>query len=285
MSAVDTTPSRKDALTLLACQILVPETDTVEKRARHLERSAQVVGDQLQQGSVDLVVLPELSSFDYSRPAFSQLETLAEEIDGPSFETWAPIAKKHQTTIVYGIPRRAETGYRISQVVVGPDGALVGYFDKIHIAQYGASMEKEYFDRADRLFVFTVNGVRIAPIICYDIRIPELSRTLSVDHHVDLILHCGAYARDPSFYSWHQFVTTRALENQVFVLSLNRAGVDFGSSLFCPPWVDETATEIGFGNEEEFMRLQIDTGLIDIARGTYPFLQDRLPNYATLQSK
>lgn len=283
MNPVDTVPSRKDALTLLACQILVPETDTVEKRTAHLERSAQVVDQQLQKGPVDLVVLPELSSFDYARSAFDQLEMLAEEIDGLSFATWAPIAIRHGTTIVYGIPRRAENGFRISQIVIGPDGALVGYFDKIHIAQYGASMEKEYFDRANRLFVFTVNGVRVAPIICYDIRIPELSRTLCVDHHVDLILHCGAYARDPSFYSWHQFITTRALENQVFVLSLNRAGPDFGASLFCPPWVDETAKEVGFGNEEEFMRLQVDTGLIDIARGTYPFLSDRLPDYATLK--
>jgi len=284
VNAVNSSSTRTDALTLLACQISVPETDTVERRAAHLARSAQVVDVQLQQGKVDLVVLPELSSLDYSRSAFDRLQTMAEEIDGPSFETWAAVAHRHRTTIVYGIPRRTGTGYRISQVAVGPDGKLIGCFDKIHIAQYGLSMEKEYFERADRLFVFTINGVRIAPIICYDIRIPELTRTLCVDHNADLILHCGAYARDPSFYSWHPFVTTRALENQVYVLSLNRAGSDFGSSLFCPPWVDETIQETGFGDSEEFRRFEIDTGLIDTARGTYPFLLDRLPDYTALNN-
>jgi len=50
-----------------------------------------------------------------------------------------------------------------------------------------------------------------------------------VSHHdVDLILHVGAYARDESFYSWHAFAVTRAVENQFFVLSLNRAGTHFG---------------------------------------------------------
>ena len=68
---------------------------------------------------------------------------------------------------------------------------------------------------------------------------PELSRTLTLDHSVDCILHSGAYFRDESFDSWKAFVTTRSMENQIYLLSLNRAGVDFGQSMFASPWTDQ----------------------------------------------
>ena len=248
-------------------------------------RTVQEVERHLSSAPADLVVLPELSSVDYSREAFSHLEAIAEDLHGPSFEAWSAVARKFASTVVFGIPRIAEDGYRISQLAVGPDGNLIGYFDKIHLAQYGASMEKEYFKHAGQLFVFEVNGVRVAPIVCYDIRFPELSRTLCLDHSVDLILHCGAYARDESFYSWHHFVVARALENQVYVLSLNRAGDDFGASLFCPPWIDASQPESQFGNAEKFLRFNIETELIRSVRQQYSFLADRLDDYSQLPAK
>ncbi len=143
-------------------------------------------------------------------------------------------------------------------------------------------MEKEYFQRGDNLFVFELNGVRIAPIICYDIRIPELTRALCVQHEVDLILHCGAYSRDRTFYSWHSFIIARALENQVFILSLNRAGENFGLSLFSPPWVDELRPEQRFGEDEEYRQFEIDLAETSEVRRRIPFLSDRLPDYTEL---
>lgn len=269
----------RPSLSVLGCQIAVPVTETTAQRDAHVARTAVAVDAELKRTSADLVVLPELSSIDYSRRAFDRLAIIAETVGGPSTQIWQTIATRHKTTVVFGVPRKTETGYVISQVVVGPDGEIVGYYDKIHVAQYGASMEKEYFQRADRLLVFEVNGVRIAPIICYDIRVPELTRALCVKHRVDLVLHCGAYAQDLSYDSWHQFVVTRALENQVFVLSLNRAGDDFGSSVFCPPWVDRNTPVTAFGSEEEFRHLSIDLAAIDAARWSYPFLVDRLDDY------
>ncbi len=270
------------SLNLLACQVAIPRTRTASERDLHVSRTALEVEQRLSRNPVDLVVLPELSSIDYSREAFDRLADIAEDLEGPSFRTWRNLARQYKVTIVFGIARSGSHGYHIAQLAVGPDGALIGYFDKIHIAQYGASMEKEYFQPANRLFVFEVNGVKVAPIICYDIRIPELTRALCVQHEVDLILHCGAYSRDPSFYSWHPFVVTRALENQVFILSLNRAGGNFGSSVFSPPWVDELQPERRFGNDEEFRRFEVNLVEMAKTRQCIPFLSDRLPGYDDL---
>ena len=264
---------------LLACHVVVPETVSAEQRDQHVARLVAKIDAALTAEPAALVVLPELSTIDYSRPAFGALDVLAEDLDGPSVQAFAALAMKHFTTIVFGMPRRTDTGYRIAQVMVGPEGRVIGHYDKIHVCQYGASMEKEYFERGEALCVFEVAGLKVAPIICYDIRIPELSRTLSLDHGADLILHCGAYARDPSFFSWHQFAMTRALENQVFFLSLNRAGSDWGDSAFYPPWVDETERETSFGIEERFHRLAVDPGRLEVARRVYAFRQDRLQRY------
>jgi len=171
--------------------------------------------------------------------------------------------------------------YRICIAIVGPDGTLFGHYDKLHLAHYGASMEKDYFSRGDNLCVIDIKGFKLAPIICYDIRIPDLCRTLTLDHGVDVILHSGAYYRDESFFSWHDFAITRAIENQSYLISLNRAGAQYGHSVFCPPWIDENnLPEELDEHTEEFKVVTIDKKILQQVRLDYSFLKDKLPSYA-----
>lgn len=271
-----------DTLTLLACQISIPRMTTSAQRDEHLAMSVAKVRAELDRARkpVDLVVLPELSSIDYSRETFANLDDIAEPLEGASFQAWRSLAMEHGLLVSYSFARSGEGGPYICAAVVGPDGKLLGHYDKLHLAQYGASMEKEYFNRGDHLFVFEAKGFRLAPIICYDIRIPELSRTLVIDQNVDVILHCGAYYRDESFHTWHPFAIARALENQVFFLSLNRAGETYGNSLFCLPWQDEKTPLLQFANTaEEFRIITLNREILTKARTDYTFLKDKLDNY------
>ena len=268
------------ACRVLACQVAIPRTPDVEARDRHLARLDALLRRTLRETAADLVVLPELSAIDYSREAFDALALLAEPLDGPSNTMFSRLARDTRTPIFYGIPRRDVGRYKIKHVAVAEDGAYLGHFDKLHMAHYGASMEKDYFSRGEGLLVLDVSGIRVAPIICYDIRFPELARTLTLRHGVELLLHCGAYYTDASFYSWHSFVVTRALENQVHVLSLNRAGETYGCSVFCPPWVDETEPETVFSKTETCRIVEVDPERVRIARERYTFLSDRLGDAA-----
>ncbi len=270
-------------LKILACQIDIPLMQNAQDRDRHLENTANKIRATLEQTDHDMVVLPELSSIEYSIPAFDKLEQLAEPLNGPSYEIFSELAKEFNVCIVYGIPRKDKRDFYISQVAVGPSGNILGHFDKLHIAQFGFSSEKKYFNRGQDLFVFEYKGIKVAPIICYDIRIPELTRTLALEHDVQLILHCGAYGRDESFYSWHHFVVTRALENQLYILSLNRAGKEFGNSFFCPPWVDETQPGVKFPDTDEALQsITIKAKAIKKARNRYTFIVDKLEDYKSL---
>lgn len=268
------------SLSLLACQVDIPPTPDAAARDAHLARLAQNVTENLAGNPVDLVALPELSSIEYSRDAFDNLDGLAEPLDGPSFRCWREIAIRHNCYVAYGFPRKEGVDRFITTAVVDPSGRLVGHYDKLHLAQFGASMEKEYFTQGSRIFTFEVGGFKVAPIICYDIRIPELSRTLAIDHGVDLIMHCGAYFRDASFATWHSFATARAIENQIFYLSLNRAGRAYGKSLFCWPWMDEDRPPERFASDiEEYRRIELYHDALIAARREYSFLKDRRSSY------
>lgn len=270
----------QETLTLLACQIDVPPTPNAAARDRHLANTAAKVRSQLSQKSADLVVLPELSSIDYARAAFDHLYEIAEPLNGASFQAWSAVAVEFGVYVCFGFARRDDAGVYISIAVVTPEGVLAGHYDKLHLCQYGASMEKEYFSAGRNLFTFKVKGFTLSPIICYDIRFPELSRMLVLKHGVDVIVHCGAYYRDPSFPTWHAFVTTRALENQVFLLSLNRAGQHYGNSLFCAPWMDDTSGPERFAaHDEDFRHIEVDRQRLHDARAQYTFLADQWESY------
>jgi nitrilase len=269
---------------LLACQIEVPEVTTKAARAAHVAGLAERISRHLARAPVDLVLLPELATISYSRAAFDRLDELAEPLDGETFDAFSGLAKAHRATICFGMPRKEEGRFRIAQVVVGPDGAYVGHHDKLHLAQFGASMEKAYFTKGKRLLVFEVAGLKAAPIICYDHRFPELTRHLCLGLGVDLILHAVAFYRDESFGSWHSFSVSRALENQVYMLSLNRAGPDYGGSIFCPPWLSDLSEATRFGDEEVLLDLQVDPEKLAEARRTYSVRDDRLADYASLDT-
>ncbi|MGI9405603.1 MAG: carbon-nitrogen hydrolase family protein [Hyphomicrobiaceae bacterium] len=273
-------------LCILACQIAVPDMTRQVERDNHLKTTAGHLREHLRKRPADLVVLPELSAINYSRQTFEHLGDLAEPLDGPSFQAFGPIAQEFGVTIVYGIPRIGDGNVHISQVVMDSDGQYAGHFDKLHRAQFGFSEEKEFFSPGDHLLTFSCKGIRVAPIICYDVRFPELTRKLVLDHGVELILHCGAYGRDESFDSWHAFVTTRAMENQVYVLSLNRAGTQFGDSIFCGPWVDAAHPAVRFPPyNEAFKYLHVSRKHLDAVRRNYAFLSDRFDSYSALPHK
>ncbi len=278
-----TSPADRGAqLRVLACQISVPPTLSRTDRDQHVERIATKVDECLSRQPADIVVLPELSTIDYSRDAFAGLDDLAEEVDGTSARAFGRLARRHGASILFGMPRRGGKSFYISQLLLNPDGECAGVYDKIHIAQFGASMEKEYFERGSHTLTFDLKGFRLSPIICYDIRFPELIRQLCDNDGTDVLLHCGAYARDESYYSWHHFAVTRAMENMIWLVSLNRAGAFYGRSIICPPWVDQQHPEIVFPDEEVFRFLTLSKAEIEAARGNYPFLKDRLPSYGML---
>jgi nitrilase len=113
-------------------------------------------------------------------------------------------------------------------------------------------------------------------------RFPQVWQRLAVEQHIDVVLHPVAFARDSTFYSWRPTIISRALETQVFVLSVNRAGADWGRSILCPPWVEVDAPEQCLGDKEELRVIEIDRAALCAARKAHPYHKGRRDDYAEL---
>ena len=273
---------KRDPLRLLGCQVAIPSVACAADRDRHVAAVCERISNYLADSApVDLIVLPELCTMTYSREAFEMLDDLAEPLDGPSATRFSELARAVNAMVVFGLACCTDTGFRISQVILNGAGEVAACYDKMHLCQYGASCEKEFFERGERMTVIDLKGWKIAPLICYDIRIPEMTRALVLEHHADLLLHCGAYFRDESFATWHSFAMTRAMENQAYLLSINRAGSHYGNSLFCSPWMDENHPAVAFAEHaEQFRIFELDPDLPTNTRSMYTFLKDRHAKYS-----
>jgi len=229
--------------------------------------------------AVDLIVLPELFTCGYSRETFENLKELAEDENGKSFRVFSDLAKARNCYVCFGFPEKKNGKYYISQAVINPAGGIEVIYSKQHMAQFGNSMEKDFFERGDKTISFEVKEVKIGIMICYDMRFPELSRKMALEHKIDFLLHPVAFSKDNSFPSWPHFIITRALENQVYLLSLNRAGEEYGNSIFCPPWIDYNTSPTILPEKENVFIGEIDTDLIQKVREEYRFREDRKKNY------
>lgn len=231
----------------------------------------------------DVYVLPELASSGYGLKAFRELNRLAEELDGPSFQAFSRLAQEMNSYICYSYPRKGKQGRQfISTAVVNRQGERIASYDKWHVCQNGDAYEKDYFDSGHLPNpAFSIDGIQTGLCICYDIRFPELVRKLAIEENAVLLLHPGGWPRDAGFQSWHPFVYTRAIENSMYIMSVNRAGSENGHSVFCPPYpdfIDRHPTYLPDREAEGVLVGIVDLDALTHLRQTYPLLTDRRPD-------
>ena len=226
----------------------------------------------------DIYVLPELSSSGYGVDVFRTLDDLAEDVKGPSFRAFSDLARRRNCFICYSFPRRAgERRFNISASVVDRNGNLAAHYDKLHVCSTGVCCEKDYFSHGEGpLAAFDVNGIKVGLAICYDIRFPELTRHLTLQRDISLLLHPGGWPRDKGFHTWHMFLQVRAMENSIYIMSTNWAGPDSGCTAFCPPFIDGGQCKLEkLGTAPGVLTGTVDIHYLKKVRRMYPYLMDR----------
>jgi N-carbamoylputrescine amidase len=182
-----------------------------------------------------IVVLPELVTSGYvldQAGLRAQAESPARP--GPGLSALQAAAARHRITVVAGFPELDAERLYNSAAVITPDGQIAAVYRKLHLF----SAENHVFDAGDAgLPIVAVEGVRIAPLICFDLRFPEVVRILSV-RGVDLITVPTAWVpgfdADSTDAEIGQVRTARVLANlnAVALGCASQAGAPFlGSSV------------------------------------------------------
>jgi predicted amidohydrolase len=163
----------------------------------------------------DVVLLPELFSTGFTMRSMA----LAEGMDGKAISWMRETADRSQSIIAGSLIIRQDDAIFNRFIWMEPGGRMATY-DKRHL--FSIAGEHEYYTRGESHTITGMNGFRIMPLVCYDLRFPVWSRNTG---HYDLLIYVAnwpAVRRDV----WISLLKARAIENQAFVIGVNRVGTD-----------------------------------------------------------
>lgn len=158
-----------------------------------------------------LAVLPEMFC-----SGFTMNPACAEPEGGPTETFLREAAEGYGMHILAGVPE--VPGPRNAAVLASPDGTVRRYH-KIHLFSYGA--ETSHYVPGEALPTWEIEGVRITPLVCYDLRFPEPFRAAAADTDAFVVI---ASWPEPRAAHWQTLLRARAIENQAWVLGVNRVG-------------------------------------------------------------
>jgi predicted amidohydrolase len=218
-----------------------------------------------------LIALPEMFATGFSmRP-----ERVAEDEGGPSERFLREQAAEHGAYLVASIAQRGADGrYRNTAVLAHPDGDVTRY-SKIHPFSFAG--EHERYAAGDRHVTVELDGLRVSLFICYDLRFADEFWALA--EQTDLYLIPANWPQ-PRHEHWRLLLRARAVENQAYVLGVNRVGfakdlLHIGGSAIVDP-LGETLAE--GSAEEQTLLADVDAALVADVRARFPFLADRRTN-------
>jgi predicted amidohydrolase len=242
--------------------------------AGNLERMSDAIAQVCSQQPVDLIVFPELSTTGYECGV--RFTELAERVPGSTVNLLARRAEEFDVHIAFGMASKAKVESIVydTAVLVGPDGDLLGQYQKIHLR----GEEQLAFRPGYRFRVLETRFGQLGLMVGWDLAFPEVARSLVLDGAE--LLCVLANWETPHSAEWRTYVLARAYENACFVAAANRVGEEytysfFGESTIVGPrgslyaTIDEAV--------EGYALAKIDLDEVRTYREEFQFLQCRRP--------
>ncbi len=223
----------------------------------------------------DVVLLPE--TFNVGFFPREGLGLLADPEGLAVRKTFGALAKELRVNIIAGSAATKRDGKIYNTAFVfDREGAFVAAYDKTHL--FTPMGEHEYFTPGDSLCAFTLDGVRCGLITCYDLRFPELTRSL-VLQGADLLFVPAEWPAVRVMH-WQTLNRAKAIENQIFLACCNGCGtagetVYGGHSAVYDPWGELLAEA---GDREEIILADCDFSVKEKIRSSINVFRDRRPD-------
>jgi omega-amidase len=217
----------------------------------------------------NLIVLPEMFATGFSR----SLEA-TRQADPPETEQFArDLALSHGCFVVAGsVGKGTDSRGRNEAITFSPEGTLLGRFAKLHPVSYAG--EHLVHEAGEAVIPFPLNGFIAATFVCYDLRFPEPFRE-AVRRGATMLI---VIANWPviRIEHWTALLKARAIENQAYVIGVNRIGSDPewsypGCSIIYDPWGNIVAEA---GGDECVLQADANPALVTNWREQFPALRD-----------
>ena len=178
------------------------------------------------EGYTEIIVLPEMFSTGFSM----QPELFAETMDGPTVSWMKKLSAEKRVIITGSLIIREEEHFYNRMIWMLPNGEY-GVYDKRHLFAY--AQEDAHYSKGNKRVIASVKGWRVNLQVCYDLRFPVWARqsnsffvpTEDTEPEYDLIIYAANWPERRS-HAWKTLLQARAIENQCYVIGVNRVGAD-----------------------------------------------------------
>ncbi len=224
----------------------------------------------------NVVVLPEMFTTGFSMNP----EVMAEKMDGPSIEWMKQIAAQRGIIITGSLIIEDGGNYFNRLIWMLPNGQY-GHYDKRHC--FSLAGEDEHYTPGTKRLIASVGGWKINLCICYDLRFPVWTRQVihadpdkEPSPEFDVLIYVANWPEKRN-HAWKTLLVARAIENQSYVIGVNRVGYDgneiahSGNSMI----IDPLGNILYHKEKEEHIHTQIlERSILDEVRNNFPFWKD-----------
>lgn len=223
----------------------------------------------------DLIAFPEMVDTGYSMSVIRKLATPWTEGAVPALRE---MAKDLSIGIISGVSERDGSSIYNAQICIDAKGQIVASYRKTHLFTPAPIEEHKCFSPGNALTSFALGeGLRAGLSICYDLRFPELYRTLAIGNGANVFVISSAWPF-PRVEHFRMLALARAIENQSYVIAANRVGMDDGVS-FCgnSAIIDPYGVTIAAasGDREELIMGELSQDVVNSVRDKMPVLAHR----------
>ncbi|SER78071.1 carbon-nitrogen hydrolase family protein [Psychrobacillus sp. OK032] len=266
----------------MSFQIVMAQLGSSENKQENLEKAEKALRDSTNLYGADMVVFPEafMSYFEVGTPTEVKIND-AEPIEGPFVSAMSELASKYGVWVVFGMRESTEDvdDKRVynSTVVINSSGLIESVYRKTHLYDAFGGKESDTIKPGDALFepIDTPFG-KIGLFVCYELRFPEIARHQALNGADILIVPSGWVKGPLKEHHWENLVTTRAIENTVYVVACDHVNDYYmGQSMV----VDPMGVVIAKGNENEcLIPCRIDLKRVQEVRKKLPSYIHRQPS-------
>ncbi len=218
----------------------------------------------------DIICFPELFLTGYD---LKNSKTLAESLNGQSMNKIIS-QSTNNFAIVGSILESTDEGYFNTAFYINKKGKLIGKYRKTHL--FGPMSEKKYLVKGDKIETFTTNefgGLKLGLALCFDLRFPEIFRIMALEG-AKLIFLPSEFPK-PKQEAWKILIQARAIENQIFLIGINRAGKGRKEDFFGHSIVTNGSQIEVLGNDSECRIFHIDIDSLNLIRKPFDLLKER----------
>jgi omega-amidase len=225
----------------------------------------------------EVIVLPEMFSTGFSM----QPHLFAEDMQGETVQWMKRIAQQKKAIITGSVIIQDEEHYYNRLIWMLPNGSY-GCYDKRHLFAYAG--EDKHYTPGNKRLIASVKGWKINMQVCYDLRFPVWARQqvtadaerAGEEAEYDVLLYVANWPERRN-HAWQTLLTARAIENQCYVIGVNRVGADGNNIAHCgnSMVLDALGTVLyQKQNEEDIFTITLQRDALQEVRRKFPFLHD-----------